>query len=140
MRYPWKYYMLQFHAYVFCFCWCHIDHIITYSAILHLEMIFKVLSVKLIRYQFWCTRCAFRLIKSLQWYSGQERWKSGKKSVKTVKERKKEIMCHEIEPNPSKDRAMHEGDNPSFCFEFIKFTFFLTVLFIFVLLSKYRSS
>ena len=22
--------------------------------------------------------------------------------------------CHEIEPNPSKDRAMPEGDNPSF--------------------------
>jgi hypothetical protein len=22
--------------------------------------------------------------------------------------------CHEIEPNPSKDRAMTEGDNPSF--------------------------
>jgi hypothetical protein len=22
--------------------------------------------------------------------------------------------CHEIDPNPSKDRAMHEGDNPSF--------------------------
>jgi hypothetical protein len=22
--------------------------------------------------------------------------------------------CHEIEPNPSKDRAMLEGDNPSF--------------------------
>jgi hypothetical protein len=27
--------------------------------------------VKLIRYQFWCTRCACRLIKSLQWYSGR---------------------------------------------------------------------
>jgi hypothetical protein len=25
-----------------------------------------------------------------------------------------QIECHEIEPNPSKDRAMHEGDNPSF--------------------------
>jgi hypothetical protein len=48
-------------------------------------------------------------------------------------------MCHEIEPNPSKDRAMHEGDNPSFLDEFIKFTFFLTVLLIFVFLSKYRS-
>jgi hypothetical protein len=21
------------------------------------------------------------------------------------------VLCHEIEPNPSKDRAMHEGDN-----------------------------
>ena len=28
--------------------------------------------------------------------------------------RKNQFLCHEIEPNPSKDRAMHEGDNPSF--------------------------
>jgi hypothetical protein len=41
--------------------------------------------------------------------------------------------CHEIEPNPSKDRAMPEGDNPSFWDEFTKFTFFLTAQFIFVL-------
>jgi hypothetical protein len=34
--------------------------------------------VKLIRYQVWCTRCAFRLIKSLQWYSGRKSWKSKK--------------------------------------------------------------
>ena len=27
---------------------------------------------------------------------------------------KTKILCREIEPNPSKDRAMHEGDNPSF--------------------------
>jgi hypothetical protein len=50
--------------------------------------------------------------------------------VKTVIEPKKQILCHEIEPNPSKDRAMHEGDNPSFLDEFIKFVFFLTELFI----------
>jgi hypothetical protein len=29
--------------------------------------------VNLIRYQFWCTRCAFRLIKSLQWYSDRKK-------------------------------------------------------------------
>jgi hypothetical protein len=33
--------------------------------------------------------------------------------VKTVKEPKKPNTVHEIEPNPSKGRAMHEGDNPS---------------------------
>jgi hypothetical protein len=33
--------------------------------------------------------------------------------------------CHEIEPNPSKDTAMPEGDNPSFWDKFTKFTFFL---------------
>jgi hypothetical protein len=33
--------------------------------------------------------------------------------------------CHEIEPNPSKDRAMPEGDNLSFWDEVTKFTFFL---------------
>jgi hypothetical protein len=44
--------------------------------------------VKLIRYQFWCTSCAFRLIKSLQWYSGRNSWKS-EQIVKTVKKKKK---------------------------------------------------
>jgi hypothetical protein len=43
---------------------------------------------------------------------------------------------HKIEPIPSKDRAMHEGDNLSFLDEFKK-TFFLTVQFKFVFLSKY---
>jgi hypothetical protein len=38
------------------------------------------------------------------------------KNVKSMKEPSDEnqTQCHEIEPNPSKDRAMHEGDNPSF--------------------------
>jgi hypothetical protein len=27
---------------------------------------------------------------------------------------KNQTGSHEIEPNPSKDRVMHEGDNPSF--------------------------
>jgi hypothetical protein len=40
-------------------------------------------------------------------------------------------MCHEIEPNPWKDRAMHEGDNPSFRYEFINFVFFLTIFIFF---------
>jgi hypothetical protein len=29
--------------------------------------------IKLIRLQFWCTRCAFRLLKSLQWCPGRTR-------------------------------------------------------------------
>jgi hypothetical protein len=40
--------------------------------------------------------------------------------------------CHEIEPNPSKDRAMLEGDNPLFRDEFTNLACFLTVQFIFV--------
>jgi hypothetical protein len=38
------------------------------------------------------------------------------KNVKTVREpiKTKKGVRHEIEPNPSKDRAMPEGDNPSF--------------------------
>jgi hypothetical protein len=40
------------------------------------------------------------------------------------KDRKYQILCHEIEPNPSKDRSMHEGDNPSFLNEFMKFTLY----------------
>jgi hypothetical protein len=35
---------------------------------------------------------------------------------------------------------MHDGDNPSFLDEFMKFDFYLIVLFIFVFLSKYRST
>jgi hypothetical protein len=35
--------------------------------------------------------------------------------VKTVKELgEKSPECHEIEPNPPKNRTMHEGDNRSF--------------------------
>jgi hypothetical protein len=39
-----------------------------------------------------------------------------KKNVKTVKESADENQteCHEIEPNPSKNRAMLGGDKPSF--------------------------
>ena len=33
-----------------------------------------------------------------------------KKIVKSVRAERKTILCHEIEPNPSKERAMHEGD------------------------------
>ena len=33
----------------------------------------------------------------------------------------KQILCHQIETNPSKDKAMHEGDNPLFWAEFTKF-------------------
>jgi hypothetical protein len=35
-----------------------------------------------------------------------------RKNVKTVKELIKVIQSVEIEPDPSKDRAMLEGDNP----------------------------
>jgi hypothetical protein len=63
-----------------------------------------------------------------------------KQNLKTVKEPiKTKTESHETEPNASKDRAMHEGDNPSFLHEFMKFNFFLTVQFIFVFLSKNRS-
>jgi hypothetical protein len=37
-----------------------------------------------------------------------------KKTKKNKKQTNKQILCHGIEPNPSKDRAMHDGDNPSF--------------------------
>jgi virulence-associated protein VagC len=52
-----------------------------------------------------------------------------KKKMKSVKEpiKSKQSALKLIEPNPSKDTAMHEGDNPSFCNESIKFTLFLTV-------------
>jgi hypothetical protein len=88
-------------------------------------------NVKLIRYKFWCTRCAFLLIKSCQWCSGL---KVGnlKKEKKLERADKTKTVCHEIAPNLSKDKAMHEGDNLLFWDEFIKLTFFFTVEFIFV--------
>jgi hypothetical protein len=36
-----------------------------------------------------------------------------------------QTKCHEIEPKPSKDRAMQEGDNPSFWDKFTKFSLML---------------
>jgi hypothetical protein len=35
-----------------------------------------------------------------------------------------QTQCHGTEPNPSKDRDMHEENNPSFSDEFTKFHFF----------------
>jgi hypothetical protein len=35
-------------------------------------------------------------------------------TVKIPKKKKTKIECREMEPNPLKDRAIHEGDNPSF--------------------------
>jgi hypothetical protein len=43
---------------------------------------YKCFNVKLICYQFWCTRCAFRLLKSPQWCSGRKSSKF-EKNVKT---------------------------------------------------------
>jgi hypothetical protein len=70
-------------------------------------------NVKLIRYQFICTRCVFRLLESLQWYSGRKKLEIREKNCENcIRAEKKKIVCHETEPN-LKDRAMHEGDNPS---------------------------
>ena len=55
-----------------------------------------------------------------------------KKNVKIEQSDENQTECHEIQPNPLKDRAMLEGDNPSFWDEFTKFAFILTVQFIFV--------
>jgi hypothetical protein len=118
-------------AYATCWIRFHTMHNPIYIFVVHIK---QHLYVKLIRYQFWCTRCAFRLLRSVQWSSGKTSWKSEKQTVKTVKESSDENQteCHYIELNPWKNRAMPEGDNPSFWDEFIKFTFVLTVQFIFV--------
>jgi hypothetical protein len=42
----------------------------------------------------------------------------------------------EIEPNSSKDRAMHEGENLSFWNEFMQFNFFMIFKFISVQVFK----
>jgi hypothetical protein len=40
--------------------------------------------------------------------------KKEKKKKNCTRAEKTQILCNEIEPNLSKTRAMHEGDNPSF--------------------------
>jgi hypothetical protein len=58
-----------------------------------LEIAYFIINVKLIRYQLWCTRCAFRLLKSFQLYWGRKSWKSEKKRiVKTAQEPKKNTV------------------------------------------------
>jgi hypothetical protein len=57
------------------------------------RMLSDVFHVKLIRYQFWCTRCAFRLLKSLQWYSGRKGWKSKKGKVWKLYKSRKNKYC-----------------------------------------------
>jgi hypothetical protein len=63
--------------------WYHFDLVFRVEPNL-LQAVTLSSNVKLIRYQFWCTRYAFRLIKSLQWCLGWKRWKSEKKNVKSV--------------------------------------------------------
>jgi hypothetical protein len=59
------------------------------------------------------------LLKSLQWCSGRKSWKS-EKNVKTERAVGwNQTECHEIEPIPSKDRVMPEGDNHSLWDELI---------------------
>jgi hypothetical protein len=45
--------------------------------------------------------------------SDQKKLEIRENPLKAIEEPKKP-ECHKIEPNPSKDRAVHEGDNPSF--------------------------
>jgi hypothetical protein len=59
------------------------SYIVLYSV---LRDWFNLLYVKLMPYQFWCTRCAFRLLKSLQWCSYRKSWKS-EKTKKLLKSR-----------------------------------------------------
>jgi hypothetical protein len=57
----------------------------------YVTLCLNAINIKLIRYQFWCTRCAFRLIKSRQWYSGRKSWKSQK--CENYKRAKKTKYC-----------------------------------------------
>jgi hypothetical protein len=55
-----------------------------------------------------------KIVKESKNSGHKKEWKSEKNIVKTVKEPPPQIMCHEIEPNLSKDISMDEGDNLSF--------------------------
>jgi hypothetical protein len=96
-------------------------------------------NVKLMHYQFWCTRCAFWLIESLQWCLVQKKLEIRKTKCENFNRVNKNQtdQCHEIESNPSKDRSVCDWDNRSFWNECIKFTFLLSVKSIFVFSSKY---
>jgi hypothetical protein len=78
-------------------------------------------NVELIQYQFWCTRCAFWLLKSLQWCSCQNSWRSEKKRENCERADKTQTEYHEMQPNLSKDRAMHVAWI-SFCINEINFS------------------
>jgi hypothetical protein len=54
-------------------------------------------------------------------------WKSESSCENCIRAEK--ILCHEIEPNLLKARALHDGDNPLFWEEFIKFCYFLDCFF-----------
>jgi hypothetical protein len=90
----------------------------------------KILNVKLIRYQFWGTRCAFRLIKYLQHCDAQSEKVGNPKNVKSVKEPEKNPKKQTVSWNWAKFvEGMHEGDNPSFWDEFEKNVIFFIFVF-----------
>jgi hypothetical protein len=76
--------------------WYHITCFVPYSCwqknfsriFFYFFLNYCILYVKLIGYQFWCTICAFRLMKCLQWCSGWKRWKS-ENLWKTIEDKRK---------------------------------------------------
>jgi hypothetical protein len=47
--------------------------------------------------------------------TGRKSWISEKHCENCIRaEKKTQILCHKIEPNPSKDKAMLEGNNSLF--------------------------
>jgi hypothetical protein len=81
-------------------------------------------------YHYWCTNfdAPNAHFDYLSLFSGTRAEKVENPKTKNCENcirRKNQILCYEIERNPLKDRAMHEGDNRSFWDEFIKFTFIL---------------
>jgi hypothetical protein len=64
----------------------------------------EIKDLKLIQYQFWCSRCAFRLMKCLQWCSGRKKeiWKKNCENFKRTENTKYDAMklsqiCQRIE-------------------------------------------
>jgi hypothetical protein len=75
-------------------CNCLLD----YDYVLHIFnfAILYIRNVKLIWYQFRCTRCAFRLLKSLQSYSGWKSWKCEKKNENCIRTPKPKYCAMEL--------------------------------------------
>jgi hypothetical protein len=71
-------------------------------------------NVKFIRFQFWCTQWAFSPFMSLNSDAQAAHFGHPMKCYFCKGSKTSQTECREMEPNPSKDRAMHEGNNLSF--------------------------
>jgi hypothetical protein len=75
-------------------------------------MNYLVYHVKFIPYQFWCTAKDAHFDNSYLFIDAQPPPPKKKMEIQNEKiPRRPKVECSKMEPNPSKNRTMHEGDN-----------------------------